>query len=274
MLAALVAGKQATVRLRALDAHGNALTTGGASVTAVLETKAPPSDGKENLSQVWAPPCSSLIRASSRGVGDNSKLPTWRCGDRNHAWIPHGSSITTCPNRPPLEGSAVGFPRTLSGRGLVREPCAQAEGTPTRVEQQPTEKQQQIDRTPSGRNRLSLGNLIGRGRRTLEASVGGSPAGTQQQQAILSPAGGHSAPLSPIASPSSSPPKNVSVAPVAVKDRGDGWYEAALHATVVGDLTLRVSLTVGDAPTAPVVKSFRARCARKRASERRVGCCG
>jgi hypothetical protein len=156
----------------------------------------------------------------------------------------------------------------------VREPCAQAEGTPTRIEQQQTEKQQQTDRTPSGRNRLSLGGLNGRGRRSLEASVGGSPAGTQQQQAILSPAAGHSAPFSPIASPSSSPPKNVSVTPVTVKDRGDGWYEAALHATVVGDLTLRVSLTVGEAPTAPVVKCFRVRCVRKRASETRAGYCG
>ena len=55
-LASLVAGQEATVRLRALDAHGNALTTGGACVTAVLETKAPPSDGKENFSQVCAPP--------------------------------------------------------------------------------------------------------------------------------------------------------------------------------------------------------------------------
>jgi hypothetical protein len=75
-LAALVAGQQATVRLHALDAHGNALTTGGACVTAVLETKAPPSDGKENLSQVWAPLYSNLIRASSPlGVRDNSKPP-------------------------------------------------------------------------------------------------------------------------------------------------------------------------------------------------------
>ena len=213
---------------------------------------------------------------------DDLKPPIWRCGDRNRLWSHHRCSIITSPNRPLLERvSLLGFPRTLTGRGGVREPCAQAEGTPTRAEQLPTEKQQQrqqqMDRTPSGRNRLSLGSLIGRGRRSLEPSAGASPAGTQQQQAVLSPGGGggHSAPLSPIASPSSSPPKSASVTPVAVKDHGDGWYEAALHANVVGDLTLRVSLAVVDAPAAPVVKSFRARCARKR-SEREavVGCCG
>lgn len=203
---------------------------------------------------------------------------TCRCGDGTRRWFRHHNSITTSPNRPPLEGFAVGFPHTLSGRGGVREPCAQAEGTPTRAEQQPTEKQQQhqqqTDRTPSGRHRLSLGSLIGRGRRSLEPSAGASPTATQQQEAGSSPGGGHGAPLSPISSPSSSPPKSVTVTPVAVKDRGDGWYEAALHANVVGDLTLRVSLAVVDATAAPVVKSFRARCARKRASARHAECCG
>ena len=47
---------------------------------------------------------------------------------------------------------------------------------------------------------------------------------------------------------------------VVVTDRGGGWYDVALHPAVVGEFTLRVSLS-DTASHTTVIKSFRGRCA-------------